>query len=1175
MPFLYFPNPHRLRTILANGLLPVELTRAPVRYGTDENQQIWVEAPELSRNVLGSLARLGVRACGSSDIPTLADAPSWAAILPLTPGFPPLSPELRFLFRVSEPVLAAFVSRLQRFAKEWGFSLGEDRQAEWAWVVAQRVEPSLILHATDSEETVEAYVEAKPGVWVRWGWQHPLPEHIIVEAGTVALLAPPNTLTLYRLNLPSGEPDNYALPERPVAFRSSPQSSTEVTIRLRLVPRHDHPPPELWVIESSEAEQFWTWAAEADDKSSQRFEAAQPADRPGTWVVRYRGPQPPVISCEGQAYVRHDALDGLYLPRALRLCPRLRPEALARVVAYQPDQVQWLCRSHDGPIECHRLPVSAFQPIKQWIHFAAPPIRVLTPEADSDLFSLPDFKVSRIRQPTPVAQPVTTAHAPEPSPAQCQPPRPARYLDLLKRWLNKLRRKRSSWSEVTPTATQSTEAPSSPPPERVEQQLASPEVLLHGPAWLLRRRFLEDQLVRDVPVLQAAERARRWAELAVHYTRAGHHVDAAICWMNAVWDAPEPATEWVKNWLAAECRLARLPGDFEVLANRLMGPKMADPARVIASFHDFGSLTQWSRGRKQLNLGRVIAAFAVYVNSLSPPPAEFLSALPRLMTALEQQFDHLPLRAAWLGGWTLMRACGDVLGLARWHDRLLARLNKSGPALDVDEPSFVRFHGTPLADRFAAARDWLVRVREQAVMWVQRHGSSPFRWSHSQGTTNATCAYAQLMFAWGLGCLGERTKAQEWAGESRQILEQVGESHETSWLPRSERHETAAVHALLADLFSFRIREAQEGHRRTPGLTPEHRARFEALSEQSRYAVNQLQEYSRILEPHERVLSYDVYKPRSSWGQDQLGERLSIFVQQTEASELAAEAEAWLQNCERQPSVATFSRIVQALIEVAPRLPPPLFCRALSLLPQAVESLDPWLQSRSHRPHEIPCGVSYHATRIFNAAFTAAAEVVAPEVAEVVSTTMRRLLSFGPMLREPLLRACVSVFRALHRLGLYAEAADLVRHLDAPLQDPVPTPDQVRLAIGWYVIGNEEAGNRILDRVRDLLYQKHLRGRTRLAIAYAAALGYASPGIAYGRLEELFQRLEGVDTQGSWNNHYILRPLILVDTVVRSVVSDGHRLGRAVRDWLGDEEYVIRCRIRRDMAEALGTTERK
>ena len=121
-------------------------------------------------------------------------------------------------------------------------------------------------------------------------------------------------------------------------------------------------------------------------------------------------------------------------------------------------------------------------------------------------------------------------------------------------------------------------------------------------------------------------------------------------------------------------------------------------------------------------------------------------------------------------------------------------------------------------------------------------------------------------------------------------------------------------------------------------------------------------------------------------------------------------------------------------------------------------------------------------------------------------------------------------------------------------------------------MGDEDAGNRILDDARRRLFVSRLgdeRERTELVIAYADALGFAPPRIALGRLEEIFQLLDGVTVGGSTNRYYTLKPLQLIDAVVRAVVTDEFALGPAVRGWLDDDEFLIRRRIHRDMADAL------
>ena len=136
-----------------------------------------------------------------------------------------------------------------------------------------------------------------------------------------------------------------------------------------------------------------------------------------------------------------------------------------------------------------------------------------------------------------------------------------------------------------------------------------------------------------------------------------------------------------------------------------------------------------------------------------------------------------------------------------------------------------------------------------------------------------------------------------------------------------------------------------------------------------------------------------------------------------------------------------------------------------------------------------------------------------------------------------------------------------------------PPETRVGLAIGCFATSNDDFGNRLLNEAREALFLAEgtdLRQRTQLAIAYAEALGFAPPRIAHGQLEELFQRPRFVvEGKGSTNRFFTLKPLQLIDTIVRSVVTDDFTLGPAVRDWLDDDEFLIRGRIHRDMTQLL------
>ena len=425
--------------------------------------------------------------------------------------------------------------------------------------------------------------------------------------------------------------------------------------------------------------------------------------------------------------------------------------------------------------------------------------------------------------------------------------------------------------------------------------------------------------------------------------------------------------------------------------------------------------------------------------------------------------------------------------------------------------------------------------------------------------------YAKFMLAWGLGCLGERTLAKDWAAGAETLAR------------APPRGVDPAVPSLLGDLFLRRVKDAQEGRAPKPGLSPELQARVDGLSYLARFAVNRLRKYSRILEPIDRVQPYGGLDLKVFWGNDRLGERLYVLAGGGDVAHLEEEAGALLRLCATSPTTDTVPRVVLTLLEVAPRLEIPAVLRLLDLLPTAVDWVEAWLAQGPWRSDERQRRLTHYQSRMIEAAFAAAGSMPTDAVGPAVGQLSRRLLSTGESMRDPLLAVTGSVFRCLRRLTLPGEADELMRFLDprelgtADGAELTP-PTRLGLAIGWFTAGNEDTGNRILNDARERLYlasDAELPDRTELAIAYAEALGFAPPPIAHGRLEEIFQRLGRVNVDGGTNRYLTLKPLQLIDTVVRSVVTDEFTLGPAVRGWLDDDEFLIRGRVHRDLAAIL------
>src|SRR5262249_35837145 len=155
-------------------------------------------------------------------------------------------------------------------------------------------------------------------------------------------------------------------------------------------------------------------------------------------------------------------------------------------------------------------------------------------------------------------------------------------------------------------------------------------------------------------------------ELAGLHAQLGNHADAAVCWLNAIWDHESPPPYWYWGWLQAEKKLGR------VLQSEDQGRELIAAAPTPQTVRVLAAMTVW--------LAREPAA----LGELAGPV--------RLM--LETHEEWLPFRAAWLAQTALAQSTrGDTLALARARDRLNERLYHNGLSLERDVPAFLRFAG--------------------------------------------------------------------------------------------------------------------------------------------------------------------------------------------------------------------------------------------------------------------------------------------------------------------------------------------------------------------------------------------------------------------------------------------------------------------------------------------------
>jgi hypothetical protein len=1151
MAALLFPTFDLLRLVLANGVVPREVSGAAARAGVDSQGRIGIE-PSLApgREALAALGRLGVQAIRALG-PAEKSIRSWAELLPLKAAPAPAG---AVLFEFPESLLAQLAGVCRRLMPApFGIHLleGEHR----AWLACESPPASLLLQSQELDSKIEAFIEQSPGIWVAAGWAHPLADHLVCPKGGTLFLRAPRSVTVRMDPLPSPSFDEYMLGRASIAPCLRDRLPERVPVSLK-VQRVSETPRELaWVFPGSSAARFWEFCAGANERLLRQFEVAA-TNVGGTARVIVRPAKglriPPFLPLAADGYYADPRVEGLYVPSRRAIRPNIRPRELAALLLVENDRMTWVEAGPNREAIPLAVPLAAFRPVPSLLQYAAPravPMAVETHRAEPFAFErfvpaeCKEERFLELEEPALVGRPAGPARKRVARNRSADQPR--WFARTVERLLKPFRRAEDTEVERRSEQTSPGKAERPASPRRVEQKLSSADALVHGHDRAARRHQLECRLLSEFPRLGPEQRATGWTELAEVYAATGNPADAAICWINAAWDAALPQSAWLEQWLVAECRAARHVGPVP-------------------------SLDRWLSEPGRFGAGRVVAAYTVWCAHQAEPPGELVAALPRVIGFLEHHFDDLPARAAWLARVAVTQLCsGDALGLARWRDRILGRLRDKGPGLDLDEPSFLRFHGTASPNRFQTAREWLVRTHKPILEWVGRLGSTGrLQWAGIDCERECTAAYAHLMLAWGLGCLGERTRSRDWTARARKVL-----AHS------SGAGVDPAVHAILSEAYQERIRDVQEGRSPKAGFSHSVRERVEQLTDVNlgRYSVDKLRRHSRILEPVGSGRDYGGLDLRVFRGPDLLGERLQLLAARSDPALLSEEARQILAECAAQPSSANVPRVALTLLDLAPQLEAPLIGPILELAVPAASWMEAWLETCEWPDAVRADRLPEFLRRVLGGAFTAAAWFNQwPALRPLVEFLLRRGGS-DPALRTALGRAAGPLFRSLRKLGYRAEAESLLHLLDPgrgvwPADSPSFPPSQFSLAVGWFAVGDEDAGNRILDDARNRLFVARTgddRDRTELAIAYAEALGFAPPRIALGRLEEIFQLLDRVSTTGSTNRYFTLRPLQLIDTVVRSVVTEDFALGPSVRGWLDDDEFLIRRRIHRDMAAVL------
>ncbi|WP_439625137.1 hypothetical protein [Gemmata sp.] len=1156
---LLFPNLDTLRLALTSSVVPVDVTLAPAAVTFDDQGKIYLEpAAALNKAVTKNLDKIGVKGSKRHATDAPEEVTCWPQVLPVAreAGTPNVSNQAPVLFELSDaddlPTLVTEMLRLgnDRQGFRWFAAPGD---AETKRVLLRVIGPPYytLLRAMDTtaagtKGTVRAYLERAPRVWVELGYAHPLATQIRAADRQLVLIRAPREWVYLDEAAFQDVYDilQFKLPASPVAWTEA-KAPKKMAVPMRLTAGNAADVPELWVLRDNAIEQLDVLVRDSDDRLTQRLMFAVATDPNGTRtvVLRTRPSKlaPPVLPLENAlGFKPFWKLPNLFVPAGRRLHPTLRRDAVRRLLADDADQVVWLYPDADGKFTPESVPDGAFRPLEDWVDYVIEAEQApLAAWIEATRFDFDHFICKDTGGPK-------------------KPDKPEK--DPKARDEDEARGPRSNLPQPK-TAGKGKAAPGR---GASAEFLPAPEVVKPPSEWKLRREELEKQFLGAEGGLDAPDRVALWPELAAASTGMQDKTEAAVCWLNAMWDADPLPPEWIGGWVRSELAAAGGTIKAEEFDKRLANsaPGQEDTRAVVAGF--------------------------LWLASQNPVPAWLASRLPAVQAYLERFEQALPVRAVWLAGYRLAQLTGaDVLGLARVRDRVLQRLLEQGLTAEKDLPSFLRFAGHKDSERMRVVRDKAMELHAAVRKWTEH--------------IPVNLPYVDLLFAFALAKLQEGTQAKRLVEDARKEMEK---SVPASWQDTKnfDAVVSAVTQGFLFKAFKHRIDQVLAGKPNTGQMSAELAAELDALGNKGKsagtnnpfsraeYVINRMREQSRIIEPQERLDPYAYWTKN----QDALKKELADLPTIKEPGKLADR----VRKLYKEGSQGKTSKEVQFLVlhEAVPlshRVGEAFTVELLQLVPGA-------LAGGPVGTPEPPDTPKKQGELIERALFMAGHFDRGDLVKKLVDEVSELLRSKSEDARFKLINVVAGqCLRSLKKLGMRDEIDRFLAKLRTEVLRGATTAELkkryaakpetwgavlqtlLNLAAGWLTFGLHEQAAPILDEARRELLDPNAaklqpKDYTALAQTYVSALGQGPSETGLQRITELFRKMDEKKINNTWTTaqYYSRFHLNLVEDVIRAIVSDDFALGPTGRKWLDDDEYLVRKRIHADMRRHLTHLER-
>ncbi len=1159
---LLFPNLDTIRLALTSGIVPADVTLTPAAVSFNAEGKIYVEpTANLSRAVTKNLDRIGVKGSKrhASDDPQ--EVTCWPQLLPVTrdTAAPTISNQAPVLFELEKPEdLSSLVAEMLRLGNDrQGFRwFAADGDSESKRVLLRVIGPPYytLLRAIDKDSsgtagTVRAYLERAPRVWVEVGHTLPLASQLRVADKQLLLIREPREW-LYLDESPFQDVYDimqFKLPASPVGWTEA-KAPKKMSVPLRLTAGSGNETAELWVLRENAVEQLDTLVRDSDERLLQRLMFAVATDAKGasTVILRVRPSKltPPVLAIDNAiAFKPFLKLPNLFLPVGRRLHPTLRRDAVRKLLADDADQVVWLYPDDKNGFVPEFVPDAAFRSLEDWVDYVIEAEQQpLAAWIEATRFDFDHFVCKDVGGPK--TKPDKSDKDPKDQDDVKAPKGGAAP---------------KAGAKGKPTATKPTATAEFLPP--VEDVKKPNE-------WKIKATELEGQFLAVEGSLDSPERQAIWPELAAAYAGAKEPMDAAICWLDALWDSDPLPPEWLAGWVRSELpdhKSATIKADeYDKLLNHT-GTGLAESRAVVSAF--------------------------LWLAAQNPVPQWLLTRLPAVQSYMETHDSSLPVRAVWLVGFRLAQLSGaDVLGLARVRDRLLKRLLEQGLQAERDLPYFLRVAGVKDSERMRVVRDKSMELHGTIRKWLDDTAAVQ---KNEHIKTNHPLV--DLLFAFAVAKLGETTQAKKLLDDAKKVLEKP---IPTSWQDNKlfENVVSAVASNFMYKAYKYRVEQVLAGKQPTGQLSAELTAELEELANKARtvgtnnpflrgeYVIGRLREQSRILEPQERL------DPYSYWtkNQDPLKKELADLHTVKDPNKLAARIrKLYTDGVTGKTLKEVQFHVLHEGLPLAARGSENFTVELLALVPAALQGT-----GAANESPDLPKKQGELLERaMFHAGHFNRDDLVKKFVDDFTTLVHSKPQDMRFKLINVVAGQCM---RSLKKLGLSNEIDRFLTKLHSEVLGGASTAELkkkhqakpevwsavlqtlLNLAGGWLHFGRQDRAEPILVEARsELLNQGAVslqpKDYTELARAYVTALGQGNAETALTRMIELFKKMSPAKITNTWTTaqYYSRFHLNLVEDVIRAVVNEDAALGPSGRRWLDDDEYLVRRRIHADMKRNL------